>query len=127
VAKAALREMDSTKANANFQKAIAVWEKNRTVLINKEWKANATYYTAASYQGMKDYDNAILVYQELIKEFPTYKKAWFGQYQIAQIYELYMKQGKSSAADVKQAYQELLEKYPTCSAVKSTTKKLATL
>jgi tetratricopeptide (TPR) repeat protein len=122
-----LKNREPAKANADFLKAIAIWEKNRSVLDDLEHQAYATYYSGVAYKYMGDTARAIEYYQQVVENHPDYEKAWHAQYMIAKHYEKQAAQGKTSIEQVRQAYQTLLDKYPDSPAAEIANKKLNTL
>lgn len=126
-AEESLRVGNPITARADFLTAIAIWEKNRTQLVDPEHRTYATYYTAEAFQRIEEYEKAVTCFQEVVDRWPDYEKAWYAQYQIAKTVEQLARQEKATTEEVRGAYQILLEKYPDCSAAQTANKKLSTL
>jgi tetratricopeptide (TPR) repeat protein len=122
----AVKANDPNQVKANYQKALAVWQRFEKAVPNHNSPLCA-YYSGIVCQRLGQYEQALSHFQRVIAQWPQFDRAWFAQYQIALIYEKNMKQGIVTADKVKQIYQALLEKYPNCSVAQIAAEKLGNL
>jgi len=106
----------------SLQKAIAVWEKVITQLPHSDPTPCAYYFSAICYQGLGEYEKAIEYFRKVVTGWPDYGYAWNAQFMLGSIYENLAKSGVISESEaepeIRAAYQQLLEKYPSCKAAK---------
>jgi tetratricopeptide (TPR) repeat protein len=80
------------------------------------------YYAGGCYWKLGKYAHSIQCYQRIIDEFPDYEYAWNAQFMVGDNYEALKESGAISKSEadtkIKAAYEELLEKYPSCPAAK---------
>ncbi|MBA7681660.1 Cell division coordinator CpoB [subsurface metagenome] len=116
-------EIQSTES---FAKAITVWERilrDISVELDPRYPPHAYYSSAISFGYLGQHETAINYYQALVDNWPDYKFAGIALFRIGRAYESLRKSGavsKSEAdSETRSAYEQLLEKYPTCIAAKS--------
>ena len=126
MAQEAANKHQADTAKACYEKAIGAWARQLEYMPESN-NADYVYHIAICYQRIDNFSEAIDYYQQLVGNWPAYEKAWHAQYQIAKIYEYLTGQGTASSADVRSAYQQLLERYPDCSVAEIALKKLNTL
>jgi len=118
------KDAQEAKMKEHFAKAIAVWERIITELPESDSTAaaHAHYFSAVCYDQLAEYENAIEYYQKVVDNWPDYEYAWGALFKVGRRYEKMVKSGlisKSQAGPkIKAAYEELLEKYPTCQGAK---------
>jgi len=90
--------------------------------------AGDTYFRLADYANsgdtdlrLADYTNSLECFQKVTKDYPGYEYAWHAQFMLGRSYEGMMSLGHLSEAKanplISAAYEELIEKYPTCQSV----------
>lgn len=126
-AEKALQRGEQEQPAIDFLKAIAIWEKNISQITDAHHRYLAYYYSAVAYHNLKQEDKAVEYYKIVVNQWPDQEKAWYAQFQIAQIYEILKGQGKATSEQVRSAWQTLLERYPNCSAAKLANKRLKAL
>jgi len=106
----------------HLRKAIAVWGKVITQLPNTNITPQAYYYSAVCYNELREYEKAIEYFRKVVTDWPDYVYAWNAQFQVGFIYENLGKSGAipNSKAEprIKDAYEQLLKKYPSCKVAK---------
>ena len=105
------------KANENFAKAIAVWERIITELQpNAVYPAQAYFFSAVCYRRRGEYEKAIEYYQEVVANWPDNEYAWHAQFIVARTYKHLKRTGAmpESEADsmIKAVYERILQDYP---------------
>lgn len=117
-AEESLRQGDSDQARTGFQKAMALWEINRTQLSDRRHKALAVYYSAMASGFLGDDASALAFYQDLAQNYPDCEKAWHAQYRVAECALKLAAVGQIDPAVANNlknaAYEAILEKYPDC-------------
>ena len=106
-----------------FSKTVAVWE----VIITKVPESGITAYTyhltADCYRRLGQYEKAIDYYREIVANWPAYKNAGYAQFLIGYSYKKMRRDGAVSAsiahAEIRAAYELVIEKYPNCPAAKA--------
>lgn len=130
-AEEAVKNGNQEQSTVEFQKAIAIWQKNIHQIADSKHECLATYYSAIAYQYMSNYAKAIDYYQQVIDRYPQHEKAWQALYSITNCYDKLVDLKvleRTAAKQLKQnAYKELVEKYPDCIAAKVAAKKLRML
>ena len=112
--------LPEAEAKEHFQKTLTIW--NRIIMelpqSNPTVTANAYYFSARCYRQLGEYENAIEYYQIVVDNWPDYQYAWGALFKVGRIYEKMKKSrliSKSQAdAEIKAAYEQLLEEYPNC-------------
>ena len=107
------------EAGANFTKAISIWARIMGELpVNLPHTVHAWYFSGDSNRHMGEYANAIECYRKVVDNWPDYEYAWGALFKVGRTYEEMVKSGllPESEAEpmIEVAYQELLEKYPSC-------------
>jgi tol-pal system protein YbgF len=108
----AVKGGDTAKGREALSKFLELYPKHKLA-------ANAHYWLAESYYGEKNYDQAILEFQDVIKNFPQSDKAPAAM----------LKQGMAfkESGDAKSAayvYRKLIEQYPKAEEAKAAREKL---
>jgi tetratricopeptide (TPR) repeat protein len=85
------------QAQANFQKAIAIWDKNINQIPDPVHQAMANYFTAVSYKYLNDYRKSIAHYQKVFSEFPESEYAAHSLFMVGRNYEKLSRIGGRSA------------------------------
>jgi len=105
------------EARLNFNRAIAIW---RRVLIDtpkSEAVPDATYFIGVVYRRhLKDVENAIKYYEEVVEKHPEYKYTWSAQGMLAPCYEKLVKLGRIDPGEgemrIRRACLDMLRKHP---------------
>jgi tol-pal system protein YbgF len=111
-----------TFKNGDLQKARELLAKFIELYPSHELAANAHYWLGETYYGEKKYDQAVLEFQEVIKNFPGKEK----------VPAAMLKQGMAfkELGDVKSArylYKKLIEEFPAANETKTAKEKLKEL
>jgi len=81
------------------------------------------HISAICCERLSEYENAIQYYQRAVDNWSDYEYAWHIQFMIARTYECLRQSGTIPEADldpvIKDAYQQLLERYPDCPVAKA--------
>lgn len=119
----AINEGDNEQAHKYYQRAISIWQKNRNEISDSLHKAHAEYYTALSYQRLGDYEEAIHSFRQTIDKWPGYKQRWHALSMIAECYDILKNKNivpiSKANRKIKNAYIEILKKYPNVPAVET--------
>jgi tetratricopeptide (TPR) repeat protein len=111
----------AAESKASFQKAIAVWERIITDLPPSPITPQACYFSATCLRGLGEYEKAIEYYRNILDDWPDYESAWSAQFLIGFSYEKFVKTGaipqSVATAAIREAYELVLQNYPTCPAV----------
>ena len=126
-AEEAMSQDNREQAEPEFQKAISIWQKSINEIDDSYHQAMAAYFSAAAYGSMGQDEDAVRYYRQVVDQYPTYKKAWYAQYNVAKIYEKLLKQDKTSVDQLRFVYRTLLENYPECPVSDIVKKRLAAL
>lgn len=113
--------IDAYKA-ADFAKSREQFSRFIELFPNHELRANAHYWLGESYYSEKVYDQAILEFEKVVKEFPTKGKAPAALLKQAMAF--------NELGDAKSArfvYKKLMENYPLADEVKTAKEKLKEL
>jgi len=106
-----------------FRKTIAVWERIITELPESDITARAYHLTADCCRRLGQYEKAIGYYREIIANWPEYEYAGSAQFLIGYSYKKMKRAGAVSAsiadAEIRTAYERVLEYYPDCGFVKA--------
>jgi TolA-binding protein len=70
------------------------------------------------YRKLGEYEESIRCYKKVVDDYPDFETAWNALFQIGRNYEDLKKSGAIAKSEVdakiKAAYEQLLEKYPSC-------------
>jgi tetratricopeptide (TPR) repeat protein len=121
---AVLKEGEGHHAQAEeyLQKAITEWEKIITQLPRSVTTAWAYNFAADCYRRLGQHQKAIEYYQKVVDDWPDYEYAWNALFRIGRTYENLKTLGVTSKSEadpkIKAVYEQLLVKYPDCSAAR---------
>lgn len=104
------------QAQADFRRAIALWDRNRTQTADPLHRAHAAYYSAAAYRRLGDHEAALKCWLEVVRDHPDYEKAWFARFMAARCCEELGQKGGFTPEDVKAAYRLVIDKDPNSPA-----------
>ena len=111
----------AAESKANFQKAIAVWERIITELPPSYLTPQTNIFVAICYDRIGDYRTAIKYYQVVLDDWPDYQHACSAQYKIGRCYQSLRDVGLlgRSEAEIKirAAYEAVVKNYPGCSTI----------
>ena len=103
----------SDQAKDQFQKAIAIWEKNTNQTTDSDHRCLAYYHSALSYQYIKDHDKAVDYFNTIIEDYPLYERRWHALSMLAVLYEEMHQANKmpqeAANTKIREMYQEILE------------------
>ncbi len=113
----------NAKAGDCFRKAIAVWEKMTAQLPSSSaYAPHAYYFSGSCYERLDEFAKAVQCYQKVVDNWPKFEFAWNALFSLGHSYENIGEAGiiSQSEADLKTktAYEQLLERYPNCTAAK---------
>ena len=74
LAEEAFQVSNQKQAEPAYRKAVAVWEKNRSIPEDPKHQAHAAYYCGRVYQTLGEYEKAMDYYREVLEKWPTYEK-----------------------------------------------------
>ena len=105
------------QANADFRRAIEVWERIPTRLPNSDAVAEATYFIGVVYRRhLGDLEKAVQYYEKVAEEYPDYRFAWSAQGMLGSCYAQLKQAGQImpdvADAQIQQAYERLVQRYP---------------
>ncbi len=118
------REGLDEQANWYYQQTIAECERIITQLPETGYiTAEACFFSAVCYGRLGQYEKAIKYYQKVVDNWPEYKSAPSAQSRIAKTYKWLLRFGVMSESEAERAitvaFEQLVEKFPNCTAVKS--------
>jgi tetratricopeptide (TPR) repeat protein len=87
----AMRNGNPEQARANFQKAIAIWQKNINEIADPQHQSMACYFTAIAYQYVEDYRKSTVYYQKVFSESLNSKHVAHSLFMIGRNYEKHQK------------------------------------
>jgi tetratricopeptide (TPR) repeat protein len=102
-----------------FERAVGVYQKIISSNLEKEKDAAYLYfYAAATYQELRQWENAIDNFQKVVDEYPGFEYVCGAQAGVGWCYEAILKAGAipKEQADpiIEQAYTKVLTNYPDC-------------
>ncbi len=122
---------DANGTKTNFAKAAQIWEEIIKRPVKSIITADAYYFGAYCYLRIGEYDKAIAYWQKIVADYPDYQYAWHAQQRIGNCYTTMANKGliteEQAKAGFEDAYKQLLEKYPDCTAAKRVSGTLASL
>ena len=99
-----------------LRKALGTWKRIKNLPNSQSVLADSYYYCGDCYRLLDERNNAIEMYDEVVKQWPHFKYAASAQFGIAQSYEhLWLISGGSdsdSLEKAKAAYRRIVENYP---------------
>ena len=111
------REGDQERAQADFQKAIDLWEKNRTGVDDPNHARLAYYHSATAYRYLKDYQKAAEYYELVGTQWPQFENAAASLLMSALFYERAAKENQADEVLYIEKAQEiskrLIASYPS--------------
>jgi tetratricopeptide (TPR) repeat protein len=119
-------ELDSAglenQSKAYFQKAVDIWEQVSATQPKLTHTADGYNWAGNCYRKLGQYTKAIECYKSVAENFPDYELAWNCLFRVGRCYEDMAKAGLISAEqaepEIRAAYQQLIEEYPNCKAVR---------
>jgi tetratricopeptide (TPR) repeat protein len=112
----ALQEEDQEQADADFSKAIAIWQRNMAHFDDPRRLCNTYYYIGMSFQGLQDYLKASQSFASAYQQDPAFEHADCCLYSQGYCFEMLMEEGDIPQADamtlIVTHYQEFLSKFP---------------
>jgi TolA-binding protein len=112
-----------SQSKESFAKAISVWERmlrDISVESHTVYPAQAYYFSAISCIYLGQHEKAINYYQAVVDKWPDSEHAPYALFRIGRAYENLRKSGVVSKTEadskIRSAYEQLLEKYPSCEA-----------
>lgn len=110
------------QAQDYLQKAAAIWEKSINNFPNDDSLQSTYCWAGDCYYALVEYETSRRCFQKVVDDYPQFRYGWHALYMVARNYQGLESSGliSKSEADskVKAAYEQLLDKYPTCPAVK---------
>jgi tetratricopeptide (TPR) repeat protein len=114
-----------------FRTAVGLFEKvvsdfpTASFLITRHQNttsAEACCYAGDAYSRLEDPIRSLACFQKVLDNYPAYVFAWHAQFMVGRNYEKMEELGLMSKTEadpkIKAAYEQLLEKYPTCQAAR---------
>jgi TolA-binding protein len=116
-------QVDPNQARDKIQKAISAYD----IIINQIPPSTAVPEACLSsgdcHTKLGEYEMAVSYYQRVVDDYPEHHRAWHAQFMIGRNYELMSEAGLISKPEaepkIRTAYEQLLQKYPDCKAVKA--------
>jgi TolA-binding protein len=110
------------QAKDHFQKAVKIWDRLINELPDSASVPEACCWAGDCYLKLGKYQESIQRFQKVVDNYPQYKHAGHALFMVGRNYESMKNAGLISESDadhkIKDAYTELLEKYPTCDVAK---------
>ncbi len=102
-----------------YNRAIDLYENKVLGYIDKsEVEARSYFDLALMYRDLGKYRKALEHCKVLVDEYPGFKSAWYGQYMLGNIYEIMLEERlvskEQAKTQIREAYTQLIEKYPDC-------------
>jgi len=106
------------KAQENFSKYLSICER-----LIKEFGDNYIipyihYFSAYSCREQGDYKKAVQYFRDVVSNWPQFKYAGSAQFHVGHCYKILMQKGDISEAEanakIREAYENVLDKYPNC-------------
>lgn len=112
------------QANQYYLKAIAECERVRTQFPFIPYTTpESWYFTGVCYARMGQHETALEYYRKVVNDWPKFDHAWDALFKIGRVYESLRESGAMSRSEanpkIRAAYQQLVEEYPGCNAVKA--------
>jgi len=122
------------QAGAGFRNAITIWEIVMEELppSSTEWVNPETYHLSADcYRRLGRFEEALQYYLTVVVNWPEYEYAWQVKFLIGSCYEQLGKAGTIPRSEAESAarlaYEQVLQNYPGCPAVKAAANRLKQL
>jgi tetratricopeptide (TPR) repeat protein len=110
------------QARDRFEKAVKVWDRVINELPGSASVPEACCWAGDCYLKLGKYEESIQRFQKVVDNYPKYQHAGHALFMVGRNYESMKNAGLISESDadlkIKDAYTELLEKYPTCDIAK---------
>jgi tetratricopeptide (TPR) repeat protein len=107
-----------SEARDCFQEATTIFEKVIDQLPRSVVTPRAYRSAGDCYRKLGEYEESIRCYQKIVDDHPGFETAWNALFLVGRNYEDLKKSGAIAKSEVdakiKAAYEELLEKYPSC-------------